>query len=251
MTRFLAFLPFTAALLLGAAANAQDPAPEEYARCMRLARTQPAEGFETASGWAARGGGLHARHCAAVALLSLGQSAEAASRLEALATANRGEGPRFRVELLSQAAQGWLAARMPERAHAALTAAIRIAGGDADLWIDRSIVLASARNYWEAIDDLNRAIELAPRRADALVLRATAYRYVDSLELAEEDLTRALTLDPRSVDALLERGILRRLRNDVAGARRDWMEVLRLQPEGAAADGARANIEKLDVRTDR
>ncbi|MCC7274292.1 MAG: hypothetical protein IT561_16620 [Alphaproteobacteria bacterium] len=238
-------------LAVAAPAAAQTVRDEEYGHCMRLARAQPTEGLELAGGWAGRGGGLYARHCAAVALMSMGQYAEAANRLETLATTGRGEAARLRVELLSQAAQGWLAAKMPERAHAALSAALRIASDDADLWIDRSIVLAAARNYWEAIDDLNRAIELAPRRTDALVLRATAYRFVDSLELAEEDLRRALALDPRAVDALLERGIVRRLRNDKAGARADWLEVLRLTPEGAAADAARANLEKLDVRTDR
>ncbi|BBK45001.1 hypothetical protein STVA_50210 [Allostella vacuolata] len=259
--------PLSAALLaaallpaLVAPASAQRPASrpapaaqdrnEEYARCMRQARTQATEAFETATAWEGRGGGLQARHCAAVALLTLGQPAEAASRLEKLGTTGHGDAIRVRVELLSQAAQAWLAARMPERAHAVLTHAVKIAPDDADLWIDRSIVLASVKNYWEAIDDLNRAIDLAPRRADPLVLRGSAYRWVGSLELAQEDLARALSIDPRSTDALLERGIVRRLRNDPDGARTDWMAVLRLAPDGAAADAARANLEKLDVKVE-
>lgn len=248
-------LPLAAALALLATVHpglAQQPRSDsdEYARCMRLARTQATEAFETATAWEGRGGGLPARHCAAVALLTLGQPAEAAIRLERLATGARGDAVRVRVELLSQAAQAWLAAGMAERAHAVLTQAVKIAPDDADLWIDRSIVLATAKNYWEAIDDLNRAIELAPRRANPLVLRATAYRWVGSLELADEDLARALSLDPRSADALLERGILRRLRKDAAGARADWMAVLRLAPDGPAGDAARANLEKLDVRVE-
>ncbi|WP_374443076.1 tetratricopeptide repeat protein [Stella sp.] len=245
--------PLLLALVLGALpAAGQQPRPgnDEYARCMRLARTNATEAFETASAWDGRGGGLPARHCAAVALLTLGQPAEAAVRLERLATDGRGDAVRVRVELLQQAAQAWLAARMPERAHAVLSQAVKIAPDDADLWIDRSVVLATAKNYWEAIDDLNRAIELAPRRAEPLVLRATAYRWVGSLELAEDDLARALSLDPRSADALLERGIVRRLRNDPAGARADWIAVLRLAPDGPAGDAARANLEKLDVRVE-
>lgn len=244
--------PIALALFLGmGAAQAQIGDEQEYARCMRLARSQPIEGFELASGWQGRGGGLMARHCAAVALMNLGQPAEAANRLEQLATSNRSDAARMRVELLAQAGQAWLQAKLPDRAHAVLTAAVKIAPDDADLWIDRSIVLASTRNWWEAIDDLNRAIELAPRRVDALVLRATAYRYVDSLELAEEDINRALALTPNSADVLVERGILRRLRKNDPGARADWMQVLRIAPEGPAADVARANLEKMDVRTDR
>ncbi len=223
---------------------------EEYARCMRDARTGATEAFEFAGAWEARGGGLPARHCAAVALITLGQPAEAASRLERLAIEGQGDAGRVRVELLSQAAQAWLAAGLAQRAHAVLTSAVKIAPDDADLWVDRSIVLASVKNYWEAIDDLNRAIELAPRRSDPLVLRATAYRWVGSLELAEEDLRRALSIDPRSADALLERGVVRRLRNDADGARADWIAVLRLAPDGPAGDSARANLEKLDVKVE-
>lgn len=229
----------------------QQAAPAEYGRCMRDARgAKAADAFEEASAWEARGGGVHAKHCAAVALLTLGQPAEAAIRLERLGVEGHGDAARLRIELLSQAAQAWLAARMPERAHAVLSSAIKIAPDDADLWIDRSIVLASVKNYWEAIDDLNRAIELAPRRAGPLVLRATAYRWVGSLELAEEDLGRALSIDPRSPDALLERGIVRRLRNDRNGARADWMAVLRVAPDGPAGDSARANLERLDVKVE-
>lgn len=244
--------PLALALLLAglpaAAQQGRGGADDEYGRCMRQARTQATEAFEMATSWEGRGGGLPARHCAAVALLTLGQPAEAAIRLERLATGARGDAARVRVELLSQSAQAWLAAKMPERAHAVLSQAVKIAPDDADLWVDRSIVLATAKNYWEAIDDLNKAIELAPRRADPLVLRATAYRWVGSLELAEEDLARAVSLDPRSADALLERGIVRRLRNDPKGARADWIAVLRLAPDGPAGDAARANLEKLDVK---
>ncbi len=245
--------PLAVALLLvglPAAAQQRGGSNDEYARCMRQARTQATDAFETATAWEGRGGGLQARHCAAVALMTLGQPAEAAIRLERLATTAQGDAARVRVELLSQSAQAWLAARMPERAHAVLSQAVRIAPDDADLWIDRSIVLATAKNYWEAIDDLNRAIELAPRRADPLVLRATAYRWVGSLELAEDDLARAISLDPRSADALLERGVVRRLRNDPKAARADWIQVLRMAPDGPAGDAARANLEKLDVKVE-
>jgi len=40
---------------------------------MILARDAPADGLESAMSWAARDGGDGARHCAAVALIELGQ----------------------------------------------------------------------------------------------------------------------------------------------------------------------------------
>ena len=119
-----------------------------------------------------------------------------------------------------------------------------------ELWVDRSVALATGENYWEAIDDLNRALELDPARADVLILRASAYRYVDALDLALEDVTQALALSPESADGLLERGILRRLIGDQAGARVDWLAAATLGAGTPAADAARTNLELMDVKVE-
>ncbi len=220
----------------------------EYGDCLRQIERDAAGAFETANSWAERGGGFAARHCGALALLKLGQYDQAATRLEQLATdMTRGEGD-LTADALAQAAQAWMMARKPDRAYAALTTAIKLRPRDVDLLIDRAIALAEAKNYWEAIDDLNHALEINPKRADAHVLRGSAYRYVDSLELAAEDLAAALAIDPRNPDALAERGIVRRLTNDPNGARQDWLTVLRSAPDSPAADVARENLAKLDVK---
>jgi tetratricopeptide (TPR) repeat protein len=215
---------------------------------LREVDKDPAQAFDTANSWAERGGGYPASHCAALALLKMGQYDQAAMRLEQLATdMAHGEGD-LSVEALAQAGQAWLLARKPERAFAAQSAALKLRPRDVDLLIDRAVTLGEAKNYWEAIDDLNRALELDPRRVDAHVLRASAYRYVESPEMATEDLAAALALDPRNPDALAERGIIKRLANDPAGARQDWLTVLRTAPDSPAGDIARDNLEKLDVK---
>ncbi|MSO74376.1 MAG: hypothetical protein EXQ99_04375 [Alphaproteobacteria bacterium] len=107
---------------------------------------------------------------------------------------------------------------------------------------------AAAGSYFDAIDDLNRIIELTPDDADALVYRATAYRYLDAPSLAEDDIERALASAPYHLGASLERGNLRRLRDDQAGAHADWLKVITLAPESEAADAARKNIEALDIK---
>ncbi|MBI3516508.1 MAG: tetratricopeptide repeat protein [Proteobacteria bacterium] len=220
----------------------------EYGDCLRQVDRDAAAAFETANSWAERGGGYAARHCGAVALFRMGQYEQAALRLEQLASdMTRGEGD-LTADALAQAAQAWLMARKPERAHRALTQAIKLRPRDVDLLIDRAIALADAKNYWEAIDDLNQVLQLNPRRGDARVLRASAYRYVDSLELAAEDVAAALVIDPGNPDALVERGIVRRLTNDAAGARQDWLTVLRTAPDSPAAEIARDNLAKLDVK---
>src|SRR5262249_48885958 len=116
------------------------------------------------------------------------------------------------------------------------------------LLVDRAVTLAEAKNYWEAIDDLNSAHDLAPKRADILVYRASAYRFVDSPELAQDDLAAAIALDPRNPEAYLERGILRRLANDTAGARQDWLMTVRLAGGTPTAAAAQRNLELLDVK---
>jgi tetratricopeptide (TPR) repeat protein len=224
--------------------------PDPYEVCMALARENPGAAFARAGTWQAEGGGDPARHCAAVALIELGQLDEAARQLEALAQDLQPAHLDLRAEVLGQAGQAWLLAGENERAHAAQSAAIEIDPKNIDLWIDRSVTLASAQNYWEAIDDLNHALDLDPDRAEALIFRASAYRYLDALELALEDVTKALGSSPDDPDGLLERGILRRLIGDDLGARADWQAVIKFAPETPAAESARRNLERMDVKVE-
>lgn len=269
----VALLPFLAAATPGLAQEpapaqapaqtpaqdrAQDPAQDRkspdlaavYSDCMALARVQPEEAFEKATAWAAFDGGYAARHCAAIALLGLGEYREAASRLETLAGDLSGPDAKLRVGVLAQAGQAWLLGGDTNRAYATQSAALKIEPKNVELLIDRAVTLASAESYWEAIDDLNAAQELAPKRADILIFRASAYRFVDAAELALEDVNRGLKLDPDNPEGLLERGILRRLAGDAAGAREDWLKVVTLAEGTPAAEAAQANLEALDVKAE-
>lgn len=249
----LAFLAALAAALLGAlpAAAQRDIDPAgEYASCMALVNRDPDAAFERAMAWRDFGGGAPARHCVALALLALGQSAEAAARLEALAQEMTDADAPLRAEVFGQAGLAWLEAGQAERADAVLSAAVKLDPGNPDLWIDRAQALAARGAYRDAIGDLNRAIKLAPERADAHAYRASAYRFVDSLDRAAADIERALTLAPGDPVALLERGNIRRLAGDEAGARADWVQVLAEAPDTPAADAARTNLERLDVKVE-
>ena len=84
-------------------------------------------------------------------------------------------------------------------------------------WARRSIAAASLERYDEAVDDLTRALDLDPRRSDALVFRGAAWRHLNQMGLAQDDIDRAFALDPENADALLERGILRQRRGDRKG----------------------------------
>jgi tetratricopeptide (TPR) repeat protein len=242
-------LAIAAAVLAPPRAAAQRDAGEDMAtlhdRCVAFAHANPKQALERAELWKSEGGGFAADHCIAMALFMLRDYAGAAQRFETLAAAMMGMPAQQRAQSLDQAGQSWLDANDPARAKAAFDAALAFAGDEEDLLIDRSEAYAALKKYWDAIDDLNRALELNPKRADALVYRATAYRYVDALDLALDDLGRALQLAPNAPAALLERGNIRRLKGDDAGAREDWRRVRELAPNTEEDKAAKANLENL------
>ena len=251
--------PLRAALILSglslAAASGASPAQDqkidpaaEYQNCLALAEAEPDQAFERASAWQALGGGEPARHCAAVALIGLGHADEAGRRLEALAErlASKGE-PRLSLTALAQAGQAWLLAGELERAYAVQTTALQRAPADPELLVDRAVTLAAAKNYGDALFDLNRALELAPGRPDILIYRASARRFLGDTEAALRDVERALAREPDNPEGLLERGNLRRLQNDLDGAREDWQRAATLAEGLPTGDAAQANIATLEL----
>lgn len=253
-----------AALALGLghpfAGNAEEAMPPsdwagqraaDYDACLQAALVDPEATFEKALKWRDLGGGAPARHCAAVAVYALGHFKEAAARFEAIVHEEKNLPAKLQASLLSQAGHAWRNAGENERAASALGAALKHDPDNLDALIERSLMRAAAKQYWEAIDDLNQVIDLRPNDADALVLRASVYRDLESIELAGDDVARALTLDPAHAGALLERGTEKRLQGDAAGARADWLKVLTLAPEDTpVAEAARRDLEALDVKTE-
>lgn len=220
---------------------------EEYRTCLVLAKQTPMQGWEEALAWQSLGGGEAARHCAAIALIGLGKHADAATRLETLANESVRE-DQVRAEMLAQAAQAWLLAGNVTRADAAQRGALTLAPGHPDIMLDHAVLLAQVGHYGEAAEVLSAVLRRQPNRVEALTLRASAFRYLDNLPGAEDDVNQALKLDPDFADALLERGMLRRIKGDDAAAREDWLRAIAAAPDSDAADTARANLEKLDVK---
>ena len=67
-------------------------------------------------------------------------------------------------------------------------AALALSAGDADLFADLARAQAM-RHDWHEVDlDLNAALQLAPRRADLLVLRASARRALQHYAEARADI---------------------------------------------------------------
>jgi regulator of sirC expression with transglutaminase-like and TPR domain len=242
------------ALMLASSAQAAGTAAKwagnaDYQKCFAAVRGDPKEGHRFATVWRDAGGGPAAEHCLALAMLALGYYQESAQRLDDLAERLTADDPTIAVELHGQAANAWSLAAKPARARLAQSAALKLKPDDVELLIDRSVTSVALGEFWEAVDDLSRATDLAPKRPEVLALRASAYRRLEALDLAEDDIARALALEPAHLDSLLERGILRRLKGDAAGARRDWLAVVRAGGETPAAEAARNHLEQLDLKT--
>lgn len=222
---------------------------ERYVDCMRLARTNPEQGLETALTWSELGGGAAADHCAAAAMMGLKRYSQAAKRFEALVQKLPADAPgAARANILAQAGRAWIAAGDGDQALRTQNAAITLDAKNVEIRIDRAVTLAGLGQHWEAIDDLNAALDLDPTAVEALALRANAYRYVDALPLARQDAESALRLNPRHPEALLEYGIILRLAGDFDGARKAWVRLAQDQDGRPIAELARRNLEKLDVR---
>ena len=249
MCRLIAALAFAALFLPPPAGAAEIDHERQYRACMVLVQRDPEAAFESALTWRDLGGGDAARHCLAAALMALEHYAEAARRLQELAQEIMAE-PAMKADLLGHAGQAWLLDGRPDQAYAVLTAALELKPDDVDLLVDRAAALAEGGAYADAVGDLDRALALDGNRVDALVFRASARRLSDDLAAAEADVERALVLNARHVEGLLERGIIRRLKGDDDGARKDWMAVLDAAPGTAAADAARTNLQKMELKTD-
>jgi regulator of sirC expression with transglutaminase-like and TPR domain len=236
--------------LIAPEANARDK-KAEYQSCLQLTKREPEMAFESALAWKGEGGGFPARHCAALALVAMKKYHLAAPRLETLAEDLRLAGSNLLVPILSQTANVWLLAGNSKRANIVASAALAIEPENVDLLIDRGRILADTGNYQGAFADLDYALKLDPSRVDALTFRAAAWRHLGNNSRALEDVELALSLQPDQLDALVERGILYQTTGKENLARKDWLYVLNLAPYSPAADAARANLEQLDVNTEK
>lgn len=235
---------FAALLLTPHVAWADERADKQhYGRCLQAASDNSAAALADADHWARSGGGPAAEHCAALALLGLGRTGEAAARLDALARAPHLPDSGMRALLFDQAGNAYMLAGNGAKAAAALRAALTLSAQDADLFADLARAQAMQKDWAGAVSSLDGALALAPRRADLLVLRASAHRALKQLAAANADIDAALKLRPGDSSALLERGLLRRQIGDVGGARADFSQVVKTG--GAAAAEARENLDSL------
>lgn len=192
-------------------AQAGDEA-ERLSKCIGLIDETPDAAYEEALAWLGSGARPGARQCAALSLIALGQEEEGAARLEALASDPDAGSLAARSIYLAQAGNAWLLAGAPEAGIVALTNAIRLAPGDADLRVDRARAYMLMDKWSEAEADLNAAIGSSPGHETALAHRARVMLELNRLDEALRDVSAALLRTPRNIDFLVLRGDIREAR---------------------------------------
>ncbi|MFQ5534526.1 MAG: hypothetical protein ACE5EM_06860 [Sphingomonadales bacterium] len=261
---FIASLSAVAALFFApghawsATATAADA--RRYQACVAKSERDPETALEDALDWRDNGGGVPARHCAALAQVALRQFDLAAQRLEEIANdmdlVRREADPNLkfddemRAEILSQAGNAWLLSGKPAKAYLAFSDALvdvpEWSARQAELLIDRARALAEIGDFQAATDDLDRAARIEPRNVEVYIFRASARRSLEKLDEAQSDVEKALALEPDNILALLERGNLNGLAGDPERAREDWSRIIEQAPGTPAADAAARNLAKLD-----
>jgi tetratricopeptide (TPR) repeat protein len=246
-TRLL-FLAVLTVLPLSARTAWARPASDSahYRTCLAAASGgNPAFALGDAEAWTKSGGGIPARHCAALALVGLKRYAEAGTRLDKIARDRAVPDVGFRAELFDQAGNAWLLAGDGAKALQSFSAALTLSAEDADLFADLARAQAMRKDWHEVDLDLNAALQLQPRRIDLLVLRASARRALKRYADARGDIVAALKLKPNDPNTLVESGLLRRQVGDIGGARRDFEAVLKAAPTSEAARGAKESLDAL------
>ena len=179
-------------------------------------------------------------------MLLLDRPAEAAPLLASATKGSAGEPAEARAAIAALEGQAWYLAGDNERALTAQDLAAGLDAGRADYLIDRAFTLTAMEDYWTALDDLNRAHDLAPGNPAVLTLRASLYRRLEVPELALENAGEALALEPGQPDALLELALAKGALGDIEGALADIERLLKTAPESEAAQKARTLVDRLD-----
>jgi tetratricopeptide (TPR) repeat protein len=243
------FLLCAGLLLLASAASAQQREGVElkrYQTCLELTSGAAEFAYNEGKVWREEGGGWRADHCAGLSLMLLDRPAEAGPLLERARGESKGEETATRAALAALEGQAWFLAGETEKALMAQDFAVGLAPREPEYLVDRAYSLTAREDYWAALDDLNRAHELAPERADILALRASLYRRLEVPELALENAEEALALNPAQPEALLERALLKGAAGDIWAARRDLEQILTRAPDSGAAAQARQLLEQMN-----
>jgi tetratricopeptide (TPR) repeat protein len=122
-----------------------------------------------------------------------------------------------------------------------------ISQDDADALARRGAAALASKNYPRALEDLNRACELAPGVAEYVYARARVHAAMRHADLERADLDEALRLDPALAEARLRRAVVREAQGNRAAAQADLAQLdAALPPSSHLRAGMATVYAKLD-----
>ena len=122
-----------------------------------------------------------------------------------------------------------------------LNRAIEIKPSYADAYNNRGIAYKGLGNYKQAIEDLNRAIEIKPSYAQAYYNRGNAYSGLGNYRQAIEDYSRVIEIKPSYADAYNNRGNAYSGLGNYRQAIEDYGRAIEIKPSYAQAYYNRGN----------
>ncbi len=209
---------FALLLLLNGAtgANAQiyDPSkitPEQKKRdeCIRLSNHNPQKAIDMAIDWRSHFGANDAEYCLGIANINNDNFEYGARKLMEIAPFFKARDIKFASLIYTQAANGYLLAKLPEQALNAINIALEINKDDANSLIDRARIYADLEKWPEAEQDLTKAMKLKEPLGFALRLRAETLLRQNKFDDAIFDIDEAIKLEPKEVENYVMRGRIR------------------------------------------
>ena len=111
--------------------------------------------------------------------------------------------------------------------------AIELNPNDASAYYNRGISKDDLEDYYGAIADYNKAIELNPNDASAYYNRGISKRKLEDYYRAIADYNKAIELNPNYTNAYINRGVSKRKLKDYKGAIADYTKAIELDPDYA------------------
>ena len=107
---------------------------------------------------------------------------------------------------------------------------------------NRAVSLRRLGRHEQALEDLDKAIQLNPKNPAFLTNRGNAYRDLRKFDLAIADYDRAIAVDPANVSAYIGRGHLHETNGNSAKAVADFTKAIKLKPDEPEAYYNRAAV---------
>ncbi len=201
---------FFAFIFYASIASAQNlPENKNFAECIKISSENPQKAIDYAIDWRARFGNIDAQHCLGVAYIENDEYENGAKTLSNLAPFISKDRLIKKTTILSQSANGYLLARLPEEALIQINKAIELDEKNADLLVDRARIYAMQESWKDAEADLNKAMGIKQEIPFTLRLRAEARLQLHKYDDAERDINHAILLDPKDGESYFIRGRIR------------------------------------------